>query len=169
MFRVIVFILTGMFFLLPNANAAPLRACLKTDTGKIVVRRRCKTNKGFQQLNAELLQGLGATQVGPKGDKGDKGDTGAQGPAGVTGHEDHSNVYSAIALPAGSAGTINEDCPVDMAVVSYRCLSSNPNFFVTSGSAIKAGGGGVVCSFRNVAATTEEADITISMICGPLM
>ncbi|MCB0354405.1 MAG: hypothetical protein KDD64_12800 [Bdellovibrionales bacterium] len=75
------------FFLLscPHAEAKPLRACLSDSTGKISIRRRCPEAKGFSELSADLVQGLGASQVGPAGPRGPagpKGNPGPQGPAG---------------------------------------------------------------------------------------
>lgn len=69
-----------------NSLAASLKACLKADNGRVLIKRRCNAKKGQQEINAEILQGLGATQVGPQGPQGSqgpKGQQGIQGPSGI--------------------------------------------------------------------------------------
>lgn len=81
--RSITLFLMAVALLIPNpAFAKPSRTCLKEATGEIRVRRKCPASKGFVELNAELLQGLGASQIGPQGPQGP---TGPQGPAGQNG------------------------------------------------------------------------------------
>ncbi len=83
--------------LLPSAaTARPQKACLKSDTGKITIKRRCKKQKGETRVSAEVLQGLGATQVGPVGPEGPEGPQGPQGPQGNLG-------------PAGAPGLFGMD------------------------------------------------------------
>ena len=54
--RGLIFILLIAAFCFPlNTYAAPLKACLKADTGKVVIKRRCKAAKGQQEINAEIL------------------------------------------------------------------------------------------------------------------
>lgn len=83
--RYCLFVLVLCSLIAPyNADAAPLRTCIKESTGKILVRRKCPSAKGFTELNVNLLQGLGG-QTGPAGPQGPSGATGATGATGDTG------------------------------------------------------------------------------------
>lgn len=162
----------ALIILLPSASiAGPLRACLRSDSGKVLIKRRCKASKGEQEVNAELLQGLGATQVGPqgpKGDKGDKGNTGSQGPPGITGHESLEVILSQY-ITVGATKTISKSCPSDKSVVNFSCSSDGLLIDVQSVSGISKNGKYVVCSFRNNSGSIPQTVTTmLRLVCGPL-
>jgi len=83
----IAFFLIILFLFPAVSYATPSRICLKSDTGKIVVKHKCRAKKGEQEINAEILQGLGATQVGPAGPAGPKGSNGEKGGSGDNGEQ----------------------------------------------------------------------------------
>ncbi|MCB0339963.1 MAG: hypothetical protein KDD53_10180, partial [Bdellovibrionales bacterium] len=57
--RLFFFLLLVLAFAPIEVTAGPLRNCLKSATGKIVVRKKCPAAKGFTEINAEILQGIG--------------------------------------------------------------------------------------------------------------
>ena len=63
-----------------DAQASSLKACLVESNGKIVIKKRCNLARGFQEITSEVLQGIGASQVGPQGPQGPAG---PRGPAGA--------------------------------------------------------------------------------------
>ncbi len=66
-------------------QAKPQRVCLKTDSGKIVVKRRCNASKGQLELDGAAVGALADPVGGAVGPVGPQGPAGAQGPKGEKG------------------------------------------------------------------------------------
>lgn len=77
-------------------EAKPQKACLKSSTGKIVVKRKCNKRKGQTRISAEVLQGLGASQVGPAGPEGPQGEQGVPGLPGAQGPQGPAGLLSVV-------------------------------------------------------------------------
>lgn len=126
MFRTIFTVISLLLVAIPAVTEArPLRACVNTSTGKIIIKRKCKSSKGQVELDTTSLQSLGATgatgpqgAIGPQGPQGvagaqgPKGDTGPEGPQGPAGADATSQILchgrinsSATVLGAGGQGT----------------------------------------------------------------
>lgn len=107
-----LFILSLFLLDVTSVYAMPNKVCIKSDTGVISVKRKCKAKKGFAPFSAETVQGLAATQVGPQGPTGPvgpQGATGAQGPVGPTGAQGSPGLLAvrveAVVANTSSAGT----------------------------------------------------------------
>jgi len=72
--RIFLSALLFLAVLFPSVGlSAPRKVCLKSQTGEIVVKRKCRAIRGETPFNAEVVQSLGATQVGPVGPQGPPG------------------------------------------------------------------------------------------------
>ena len=155
------------------SQAAPLKTCLKTDSGKIVVKRRCKEAKGFQEISAEILQGLGASQVGPQGavgPVGPQGPTGDQGPEGVTGIETVTD-SSPRSFSGIESHTVEVPCPAGKVVIGYSCFADavtvEPTF--DSSPVVSADGSSATCRYSNMSpAIIGSVPLISQVLCAPL-
>ena len=110
--RMFIFLL--VVALIPiELSAAPLKACLQNSTGQIVIRRRCPSAKGFRELSSDLIQGLGAAQIGKEGPQGEQGEQGIQGIAGPQGLQGEQGPQGEQGLQGetGLQGTQGEQGP----------------------------------------------------------
>ena len=156
----IAFLVLG-FSLPVQTHARPLKACLKTETGKVTIRRRCNSARGFQEIDAETLQGIGAQQVGPQGPPGPEG---PQGPAGVTGLR-----YGFISLNtdfgALETRTIPLKCPYDGNLVTYSCTSDNEFIVLNNNTGPDTSNERVICSWTNALPATNNATVVVRNVC----
>ncbi|MCB0354694.1 MAG: hypothetical protein KDD64_14255 [Bdellovibrionales bacterium] len=169
--RLLILVILPLSFSFPVlSHAAPLKACLKSDSGKVVVKRKCKEAKGFQEISAETLQGLGATQVGPQGEVGPQGPKGDQGPAGVTGIETVTD-SSSRGFSGFESQTIAVDCPGGKAVIGYSCFAESVTVAPTFGGfpVVSADGSSATCRYSNMTpAIIANIALTSQVICAPL-
>ncbi|MCB0318497.1 MAG: collagen-like protein, partial [Bdellovibrionales bacterium] len=89
--------------------AAKKQALCLTSEGKLIVKRKCKTNKGESTLDAEGLGNLVDVNSvpGPSGDQGPKGDEGSQGPQGDEGPAGQDGSFDISPVLASHNPTIN--------------------------------------------------------------
>ena len=143
-FRLSVVLTIGFFVFVAPTAAAPQKACLKSTTGNLLIKRKCRAKKNETEVNAEVLQGLGASQVGPtgpqgpegaKGPKGDQGDVGPEGPEGPQGLpgiagvaiDTDSQFFSNIP-PGGSISISSDVCQQGEVLISGGCSLNTSNF-----------------------------------------
>ncbi|MCB0354643.1 MAG: collagen-like protein [Bdellovibrionales bacterium] len=163
-------VLIVLFAVPYSAYSKPLKACLNTETGNIVIKRRCNPKKGHAELDAETLQGLGATQVGLQGATGPKGDTGPQGPQGPAGITEHEFLVFQRDEFITVSGTksVSGICDIDSSTVNYSCESTGLLIDVESPSGIFSNGRGATCVFRNNSGSIpQNVTMTLRLVCGP--
>ena len=170
----------ALSFVLPASAFAGGKACIKAD-GSVVVKRKCKANKGEQQLNINLVAAAAQGPAGPKGDtgsagatgatgaQGGKGDTGDTGP-GFEGIELATNATSNPALPNNVFIDVSAACPGDKRVITGQCEDSSGDlaFTTPAGAGTEHAATSFRCRARNETGFAIATTVTATAVCIPI-
>ncbi len=167
MIRLLILFLTLACLFPSQSFAKPLKACLNADTGKVRVKKRCRKKRNEAVLSAEILQGLGATQVGPQGETGPQGPEGPQGAQGLPGIANVTLDFSSGLnenIPASSTITLySNPCPTGSTLISGGCSSNNMNITLVSSHTSNLTDW--QCIWKNNSASAQFAILRAKTIC----